>query len=170
MTGKDIPKRRADRYSNDGNSELVIGYMISRIDDVARVFKVPGFHRERFKTEMERIASKTGCELQKALFELCSHYDRSEQAEFDSLKARLRRYIYSRKNCTTIIVTRKTAEKFNAYKMENGFESNDEALSSLISHQAIQLMGGNTNVISVDEIESLPNDSSLSGATLEELE
>lgn len=170
MTAKNIPKRRADRYSNDENSELVLGYMLNRIDDVARVFKVPGFHRERFKAEMGNLASKKSSELQEALFELCSHYDKSEQSEFDSLKARLRRYIYSTKNCTTIIVTSQTAAKFNAYKKENGIESNDEALSSLISFQAIQLMDGNINVISVDEIESLQNEPSYSGATLEELE
>lgn len=132
-----MSKRRLDRYCKPEHSELVYQYMLHRIDDIARVFRIPGFHRQRFHQAMAQLGTHKGAALQQALFELCSQYDKSEQSEFDAFKTRLRRYLYSKKNCTTIIVTRQTAEKFDAYKMENGMTSNDEALSSLISSLAI---------------------------------
>lgn len=125
--------RRNDRYCTELTARMVLKYISERSDSTAKMFRVPGFHRAKFKNDLLLLAEVPETELYKALNYFCIQYDKSEKKQFSTFKARIRRYIFNQRSKNHLVVS---ADNYNALieiKEKQKFLSIDETLSEMIS-------------------------------------
>ena len=123
--------RRTDRYCTARTATDVYAYMNERLDDVIRLFRIPGFHHQKFKDEFKTLADLPKGALSSALHTLCIAYDKSEQHSFSQFKTRLRRYLFNRKGNRVLIISTKNIDKVKSFMKSEGLESIDEAIEHL---------------------------------------
>jgi hypothetical protein len=106
--------------------------MNERLDDIIRLFRIPGFHHQKFKDEFKVLADLPKGALSSALHTLCIAYDKSEQHSFSQFKTRLRRYLFNRKGNRALIISTKNLERLQELKNAGRFGSDDEVIEQLI--------------------------------------
>lgn len=124
--------RRTDRYCTARTASDVYAYMNERLDDIIRLFRIPGFHHQKFKDEFKVLADLPKGVLSSALHTLCIAYDKSEQHSFSQFKTRLRRYLFNRKGNRALIISTKNMERLQELKNAGRFGSDDEVIEQLI--------------------------------------
>jgi len=107
--------------------------MNERLDDIIRLFRIPGFHHQKFKDEFKTLADLPKGALSSALHTLCIAYDKSEQHSFSQFKTRLRRYLFNRKGNRALIISTKNLERLHELKIAGRFGSDDEVIEQLIT-------------------------------------
>lgn len=127
-----MTQRRLDRYSNPQNACLVYGYMESHLDEVLRLFRVPGFHKEKFRTEFALLAKLSKCQLHNELHMLCQQYDKSDQPRFSKFKTKMRRYLFNLKGNRQLTVSNQNMERLQRMVLEERLSSIDEAIEQLM--------------------------------------
>ncbi len=124
--------RRTDRYCTARTATDVYAYMNERLDDVIRLFRIPGFHHQKFKDEFKTLADLPKGALSSALHTLCIAYDKSEQHSFSQFKTRLRRYLFNRKGNRALIISTKNLERLHEIKNGEKLASDDEVVELLV--------------------------------------
>lgn len=124
--------RRTDRYCTARTASDVYAYMNERLDDVIRLFRIPGFHHQKFKDEFKVLADLSKGALSSELHKLCIAYDKSEQHSFSQFKTRLRRYLFNRKGNRALIISTKNLERLQEIKNGEKLASDDEVVELLV--------------------------------------
>lgn len=124
--------RRTDRYCTARTATDVYAYMNERLDDVIRLFRIPGFHHQKFKDEFKALADLPKGALSSALHTLCIAYDKSEQHSFSQFKTRLRRYLFNRKGNKVLVISTYNLERLREIKQSEDFSSDDEVIDALL--------------------------------------
>lgn len=124
--------KRVDRYSTAQTAVETYKYMAERIDDMIRLFRVPGFNHARFKSEFGALAKLRGKKLSSELHQLCLRYDKSEQVQFSKYKTRLRRYLFTRNGNKALIVSSSVRAELECMVQEDCYGSVNEAVEQLL--------------------------------------
>lgn len=124
--------RRTDRYCTARTASDVYAYMNERLDDIIRLFRIPGFHHQKFKDEFKVLADLPKGALSSALHTLCIAYDKSEQHSFSQFKTRLRRYLFNRKGNKVLVISTFNLERLREIKQSEDFSSDDEVIDALV--------------------------------------
>jgi hypothetical protein len=106
--------------------------MNERLDDIIRLFRIPGFHHQKFKDEFKVLADLSKGALSSELHKLCIAYDKSEQHSFSQFKTRLRRYLFNRKGNKVLVISTFNLERLREIKQSEDFSSDDEVIDALL--------------------------------------
>lgn len=124
--------KRPDRYCTETNAPLVLTYMLSRLEQVASLFKIRGVHRAAFKQQMEAMSGLSGQELYQSLHTTCCSWDKSGNLEFAEYKGRVRRYLHSKRMSQLFYVSNETKLLLDKFTAEEGLQGADEAIGQLL--------------------------------------
>lgn len=124
--------RRTDRYCTARTASDVYAYMNERLDDIIRLFRIPGFHHQKFKDEFKELADLPKGSLSSELHKLCIAYDKSEQHSFSQFKTRLRRYLFNRKGNKVLIISNYNLDRLREIKQSEELSSDDEVIDALL--------------------------------------
>lgn len=130
--------KRPDRYCTPKNAQFVYQYMLERADKVATLFKIRGVHRTTFKNHLTALSSEAPVDnLYESLHSLCCIWDRSEPDEYSKFKARIRRYLHTKRIDRVIYVSQKTKLALEKFAEKEGLLGADEAIMELIQNWEI---------------------------------
>lgn len=125
--------RRKDRYCTSDNAPAVFEYMCRHSQDMAKLFRIPGFHRAQFYKELSDLSLAPPNQLSSLLTELCLKFDRSEKEKFGDYKTRIRQFIYRNKKTTNIVISESNYNSMMIIKDKEQFSSIDEVMAEMIA-------------------------------------
>jgi hypothetical protein len=106
--------------------------MNGRLDDISRLFRIPGFHHQKFKDEFKGLADVPKALLSTQLHALCLQYDKSDQQSFSQFKTRLRRYLFNRKGNRVLMISTKNILRLEEIKRIESLGTDNEVIDLLI--------------------------------------
>ncbi len=125
--------KRPDRYCTETNAQIVLTYMLSRLEQMASLFKIRGVHRATFKHELAALRGLDGEELYQRLHTVCCSWDKSDGQEFAKYKGRVRRYLHSKRMSHLFYVSQETKLLLDKFIAEEGLQGADEAIGQLVN-------------------------------------